>query len=323
MGFRNLAPDVEVRPSTPLSSKEYPSRSSFFVIKRKEGNFRHVSAILIYKSILSIGGEMKSIKKCNNGNILVETAAPNQASQIAKLENIGEHENVSGISRINIRKNGQTIPTKHLVLTFNTPNIHESVRIAYLNCPVRAYIPNPLRCYKCQRFGHTTESCRGKLTGAQCSQIGHESEICYVTTPYCINCKENHPSYAKVCSQWKIEKEIQTSKIKPNISFKEARKIIESRTPKVGVLYSLVLKTNSISMTTQTTFSTEICQTCLLKQQQNLSCNKPVPSMILPNDKVDRGINQLNSSENNQSVNSKEKPVLPNRSLIPKNEFCK
>ncbi|GBM56312.1 hypothetical protein AVEN_125063-1 [Araneus ventricosus] len=154
MGSRNLAPDGEVRPSTPLSSKEYPSSSRFFVIKRKEGNFKHVSAILIYQSILSIAGEMKSIKKCSNGNILVETATSNQVSQIVKLKNIGQHEvivaphftlnqskglvseaelqndteeeilkllenqNVRGVSRINIRKNGQTIPTKHLVLNF-------------------------------------------------------------------------------------------------------------------------------------------------------------------------------------------------------------
>ncbi|GBN50465.1 hypothetical protein AVEN_245341-1 [Araneus ventricosus] len=354
MGSRNLAPDGEMRPSTPPSLKEYPSSSRFFVIKRKEDNFKLVSAILIYKSILSIAGEMKSIKKCNNGNILVETATPNQASQIVKLEHIGEHEvivaphftlnqskgvvseaelqndteeeilkllenqNVREVRRINIRKNGQTIPTKHLVLTFNTPNLPESVRIAYLNCPVRAYIPNPLRCYKCQRFGHTTQSCRGKLTCAQCSQIGHESKTCNVTTPYCINCKENHPAYAKVCSSWKMEKEIQTTKIKQNISFREARKIIESRTPKVGVSYSSVMKTTSISMATQTAFSAEICQTCLLKQQQNLTCNKPIPSMVLPIDGVHTAINQLNSPENNQLVNSTDKTVLPNRSFIPK-----
>ncbi|GBN31136.1 hypothetical protein AVEN_34963-1 [Araneus ventricosus] len=162
MDSRSLSPDREVHPSTPLSLNDYPSSSGFFVIKRKEGNFKPVSTILIDKIILSMADEMKSIKKSNDGNILVEIATLNQSSHIVKLEIIGEHEvlgaahftlnqskgivseaglqndteeeilnllkdqNGSGVSRINILKNGQTIPTKHLILTFNIHNLPES-----------------------------------------------------------------------------------------------------------------------------------------------------------------------------------------------------
>ena len=38
-----------------------------------------------------------------------------------------------------------------LILTFNTPKIPESLKLCYLNIPVTQYVPNPIRCYKCQR----------------------------------------------------------------------------------------------------------------------------------------------------------------------------
>lgn len=27
---------------------------------------------------------------------------------------------------------------------------------------VREYVPKPMRCYNCQRFGHTASTCKGK-----------------------------------------------------------------------------------------------------------------------------------------------------------------
>ncbi|CAL1267232.1 unnamed protein product [Larinioides sclopetarius] len=113
----------------------------------------------------------------------------------------------------------------------------KSVRIAYINCPVRPYIPNPLRCFKCQKFGHSIGTCRGKETCGRCSEIGHNSKTC-TSTPKCSNCKEDHPSYSRKCPLWVQEKEIQAIKVSQNISFAEARKIVKSRTPTVGISYS-------------------------------------------------------------------------------------
>ncbi|GBO11583.1 hypothetical protein AVEN_202519-1 [Araneus ventricosus] len=40
---------------------------------------------------------------------------------------------------------------------------------------VRPFIPNPLRCFKCQRFGHSQTNCRGTLTCARCAEKGRMS----------------------------------------------------------------------------------------------------------------------------------------------------
>lgn len=43
-------------------------------------------------------------------------------------------------------------PTKHIILTFNDPNLTSRIKAAYLSCAVQPYIPNPLRCFKCQHM---------------------------------------------------------------------------------------------------------------------------------------------------------------------------
>ena len=96
-----------------------------------------------------------------------------------------------------------------------------------------------LRCFNCQRFGHSKTSCRGKMTCARCGVVGHESIVC--EAPFCwVTCKQDHPSYSKNCEKWKIEKEIQTVSTKQNISYPEAREIVEYRSPTVGISYAAV-----------------------------------------------------------------------------------
>ncbi|GBN01581.1 hypothetical protein AVEN_244661-1 [Araneus ventricosus] len=106
---------------------------------------------------------------------------------------------------------------------------------------VRTYIPNPLRCFKCQRFGHSKTSCRGTLTCARCAEVGHESTDC-TRTEKCVNCKEEHTSFSRNCIAWKREKEIISTKIKKQISYPEARKLVNSQTPTPGNSYVSVVK---------------------------------------------------------------------------------
>ncbi|KFM69911.1 hypothetical protein X975_16878, partial [Stegodyphus mimosarum] len=84
-----------------------------------------------------------------------------------------------------------------------------------------------MRCFQCQRFGHTKNSCRGKLTCARCSLVGHESENCSAA-PLCINCKGEHTAFSRSCPKWKLEKEVQATKVNNNISYAEARRLVQT-----------------------------------------------------------------------------------------------
>ncbi|GFX24538.1 uncharacterized protein TNCV_1584941 [Trichonephila clavipes] len=105
--------------------------------------------------------------------------------------------------------------------------------MAYIRCPVRPYIPNPLRCFQCQRFGHSKTVCRGQPTCSRCAEVGHDSADCKAKER-CVNCKGDHSSFSRACPTWLLEKEITALKIKNKISYPEARRVVSSRTPVAG-----------------------------------------------------------------------------------------
>ncbi|GBO16319.1 hypothetical protein AVEN_86008-1 [Araneus ventricosus] len=104
-----------------------------------------------------------------------------------------------------MRKGGQLLDTKHLVLTFHGSKIPESIKAGYVKLAVRHYLPNPLRCFKCQRFGHSKTSCRKTLTCARCTEAGHDSSDC-TASEKCVNCKGSHTSFSRSCSAWKLRR---------------------------------------------------------------------------------------------------------------------
>lgn len=130
-------------------------------------------------------------------------------------------QHVMNLQPIKIRRDNKEVSTKHLVLTFGTSMLPEYVETGYLKLNVRLYIPNPRRCFKCQRFGRGSESCRGRQTCAKRSSHDHSADSCN-ETPQCANREGAYPAYSRTCPAWKKEKEIVTLKVTQNISFKEA-----------------------------------------------------------------------------------------------------
>ena len=133
---------------------------------------------------------------------------------------------ITDVQSIVIKRNNTEIKTNTLILTFNTPKIPDSLKICYLNIPVSQYVPNPIRCYKCQRFGHVTSKCKHNEVCARCSATGHKDDTC-TKEHKCFNCEENHASYNKKCSFYKREYDIQHIRVSQNVSFFEARAIYQ------------------------------------------------------------------------------------------------
>ncbi|GBO22339.1 hypothetical protein AVEN_21889-1 [Araneus ventricosus] len=256
------------------------SFDTFFIIKRITTNnetFHTVSPFLVEKAVTANLGTTKSTRKLRSGDFLIEVATRKQAQQIVQLKSLdtipvnviahatlnsskgviscGELLNVpmeeickgfqsqglTHVHRIKIKIDGHLIDTKHLILTFHSPKIPESVRAGYIKLTVRPYIPNPLRCFKCQRFGHSKASCRGTVTGARCAEAGHDSSD-YKASEKCFNCKGSHTSFSRLCSAWKFEKEVIAEKVKKDISFLEARRLVKSRIPAPGTSYASAVR---------------------------------------------------------------------------------
>ncbi|GFX22716.1 uncharacterized protein TNCV_2994491 [Trichonephila clavipes] len=163
-------------------------------MKTKE-TFTNVSPILIEKAVSSTVATVKTIRKIRSVDSLLETGiilanlhklahldvtvAPHGSLNFLRgvispadflnvpseeiLENL-RPQKACGVRRITIRRNGQVINTKHLILTFSTPDLPQLIKATYIHCPVRQYIPNPLLCFQCQRYGHSKNVCRDQPT---------------------------------------------------------------------------------------------------------------------------------------------------------------
>ncbi|GFT99346.1 uncharacterized protein TNCV_3162291 [Trichonephila clavipes] len=251
------------------------------------------SPFAIQKALIGIGGEPKSVKRLRSGDLLIETTSALQTKSfllaksflngpvtvfphkslnscrgvISEPDLLGTSDSeilegfsdqgVTHVRRITIKKDSTIVPTKHLILTFNSPKLPNTIKAGYLHCKIRPYIPNPLRCFKCQRFGHSQTSCRGQLTCSRCASVEHSSTDCTLE-PKCVNCTQSHPSNSKLCQKWKIEKQIQEIKINKNISYFEARRLI---VPQLTQTYAQAARPSTISTATQTdpTLSNIIC----------------------------------------------------------------
>ncbi|XP_075746347.1 uncharacterized protein LOC119171694 isoform X1 [Rhipicephalus microplus] len=231
---------------------------------------RTVSPFVVARSLTETLGAGYKVTKMASGDLLLEIHEQNQFDKLNTLTTFGDtpisitphrsmnssrgvvsdvdllelteaellegwkSQNVTNVQRIKIRRDQKEIPTKHLVLTFASSDLPETIQTGYTKTSVRPYIPNPRRCFQCQKYGHGSKTCRGRQTCAQCGVLGHVSENCK-QPPHCVNCEGNHAAYSRSCTYWKKEKEIITLKVKENITFKEARRRVA---PFYGATYA-------------------------------------------------------------------------------------
>lgn len=247
---------------------EYVGQRVRYVLIKRDGmpgeDLKKVTPFTISKVIESCAGKPANIKKLRDGTILVECHTDTQSGKLLKLTNFtddikikaephGKLNYSKGVIRsydlmcaseteillnlkdqkvesvkqiINTRKGGAT---PNYILTFSTPHLPKSVTAGYLNLEVRPYIPNPLRCFRCLRFGHITNSC-SKVANAcrRCCSEGHDENTC-PNKPFCVNCNAEHEPLHPKCPVFLKEKEIKTIQATKKITLSEARKLYDAK----------------------------------------------------------------------------------------------
>jgi len=71
--------------------------------------------------------------------------------------------------------------TNIYILTFNTSALPKHIKIGFLHTEVEMYIPNPLRCFRCQKYGHGKNVCRNT---AVCAHCGEQHPLIVDMLPY-------------------------------------------------------------------------------------------------------------------------------------------
>ncbi|KAG7196401.1 hypothetical protein KM043_018810, partial [Ampulex compressa] len=140
----------------------------------------------------------------------------------ADIERELKDQGVIAAKRITTRRNGFEENTTSIVLTFDRPNIPQKVKAAMYVLPVRLYVPSPLRCFKCQKFGHTSHRCNNEPM-CSCGRKPHEGSPC--TEPFfCLNCKGNHRASSRNCPEYKEEVAIQKLMTEKKVGYIEAKR---------------------------------------------------------------------------------------------------
>lgn len=241
---------------------------TFFVITCTEesATLTNVSPFLISRVIKQKVGNVKSVKKLRNGTLLVETQTAGQAVKLLSLTELDtipvcvtqhqqlnyckgviscfdllhvseeeclqelQSQGVTALKRLTTKRTGTVSPTPALLLTFILPQLPEYVYAGIHRCKVRPFIPDPLRCYNCQKFGHTSSKCQSGKICPFCGEDAHETSECNRPRK-CVNCNGDHPAFFRSCPRFQTEKKVQEIKIINRIPLPEARRLYRETNP--------------------------------------------------------------------------------------------
>ena len=255
---------------------------------------KKLSPFAISKGLIGIAGEPKSVKKTSFG-LLIEVSKKSHADNLLKTEafanipvKVTPHRTLnivkgvircremSGMSEAEIAKelHDQSVtdvkrifihrrqtPTDTYILTFSKTELPTAIKVGYMNVKVNPYIPNPLRCYKCQEYGHGSDKCTREEKCSRCGQ-GHSRQNCTADEPHCVHCSLNHETSDRGCQRYQQEKLIQKLKVTEKISFPEARKRVLTNTDK-PTYAATVSKAPIVSKTIKVQVSEQETQTAL------------------------------------------------------------
>lgn len=181
-----------------------PEYKVFVKLIQEGATFDDWSPIQLTKALHKEFGEVRSAKKLRNGCLMITCKDEEQqrkATQVNKINNNkvkgslvfdkklvrgvisgiplrestdAVKENITNakitdVKRLKTKRDGVVTDSLSMVLTFDEIKLPERVFIGYMSYEVKMYIPPPLRCYKCQRFGHVAAVYKGKQRCSKCS----------------------------------------------------------------------------------------------------------------------------------------------------------
>ena len=119
---------------------------------------------------------------------------------------------------------GEIIPTRSVIIAFED-ELPREVFVHLRRYRVELYVRKPIRCNKCQVFGHKTASCEATTAVcSRCSSMKHDYSSCPVDKKHakCANCGENHNAACKGCTKYRTIDRALNISVKQGISYRDA-----------------------------------------------------------------------------------------------------
>ena len=191
----------------------------------------------IYQSISNLNGIDVSVTKHDNLNSIFGTVI------------LPENNDGDGLPEEHILLDSLRLryPNIQKVEVYNIPNRkqpHKQWRIAKIKFEgqvlpkdikiegqrreLRPFIPKPLQCKLCSKYGHSYKVCRNPRICAYCGSECHPTTW-NCGTPKCINCSQNHHARSKECPFYIYNTELKLLVSRSGMSFPEARQELRAR----------------------------------------------------------------------------------------------
>ena len=126
--------------------------------------------------------------------------------------------------RITKWREGVRTETTAVILSYaNGTDVPEKFSVDYLTFKTRPYVPEPMRCHKCQKFGHKVTNCHAKTD--ICPRCGgdHNFDACpNRESRKCANCGGAHSAASKSCTKYTEVKETLRVSAVNRISYRDA-----------------------------------------------------------------------------------------------------
>ena len=108
----------------------------------------------------------RSLNSCKGVVRSYDLAQMDDAELLSELQS----QNVTEVRGISVTKDGMRRRTSTTIVIFAQPTIPPSLKAGYLSIPVQQYFPNPLRCFKCQKYGHHQTLCKHSAACARAAR---------------------------------------------------------------------------------------------------------------------------------------------------------
>lgn len=240
--------------------------------EKEQGNMKKINPFLLTKVLAEKIGDIMYAKILSDGNLMIRCKDEVQAGQAIQVKEIGKlkvvssgrvgarngggskgvisgvpvivkmkdlRENLKGgklvnAQRLQTTKEGVKKDSESVLLEFEGENMPTKVFLGYMSYPVRVYVTKPMRCFKCQRFGHTAKNCKEERRCARCGGDHEYGECGIGVKPKCCSCGGAHSVAYGGCEVMRRETNVQKVRAERGISYAEAVRVTSNASSEQG-----------------------------------------------------------------------------------------
>ena len=185
----------------------------FFIVESasEDPPLQKLSSFAVQKGFQAIAGTLKSIKRLRDGSFLVECGKRAQARNLLQTNRFIDRP-VKGSNQVSwprwhvggwdpgwtersgcgwgepsdTEEGGEGDPHQHSFLDVWFPELPKEITVGHLKVKTALLVPNPMRCFNCNKFDHTSHRCKVAAKCSECGKDKHEGrckgpKLCQVT----------------------------------------------------------------------------------------------------------------------------------------------